>query len=289
MLGMGDCIYQRPLVRTLNRLFKGIDLVTPWPQFFHDLGVKLYPYHCGIRTCQANENRSQHYYADTRTPRSLLGLRYDGIHLQGTYGGPKLTVFQSMEKLCGARMGAIAMDLPDFGPSPIEGDYILVRPVTQRTDWISFSRNPQPEYVAQAAAMARRDGYKLVMVAALTDGVEWLLDPVPEVDVSYMHGELTAETLMRIVAGARGIISPVGWAVPASLAYDVPLLCVVGGQLGNNDPKVLTDPRLVSNRITWATPDRPCYCGNVTHECDREISDLAGFYARFAASIESDK
>jgi hypothetical protein len=215
-----------------------------------------------------------------QVPMPLIGVRYDPPDLHHS-----VTVFESMERLAGVRLKSICMDLPDFGESPINGDYIVARVATVRKDWISYSRNPRPEYIAQAVRMARADGFKIVLVGDVEPGYEDALEPIPDADITYLKGELDTSALMALVAGAKGIIAPIGWVVPAALAFDVPLLAIVGGQLANNHPDVLTDKRLTSNRITWAMPDNPCLCGNVTHECNREISDLAGYYRRFSRGI----
>ena len=264
----------------MRRLYGDIEMITTYPQFFTDLGIRMYPFRTGIRSAQKNVDASMHLFFSHQCPTPLIGVRYDPPDLhQG------VSVFESMERLSGVRLKSIAMDLPDFGPSHIPGDYIVARIATTRTDWISYSRNPLPEYIAQAVAMARADGFKIVLVGDVVPGYEEALEPVPEADVVYLRGELNTDRLMALVAGAKGIIAPIGWVVPASLAFDVPLLAIVGGQLANNHPKVLTDTRLMRNRITWAMPDRPCPCGDVTHNCERTISDLADHYRRFLRSV----
>lgn len=264
----------------MQRLYGGVDHITPWPQLFRDLGMRQFPLNTGIRTAQKNVERS---YYDGNPISPLIQVRYDPPDLHRG-----VTVFESMERLTGTRLKTIVMDLPDFGPSPIAGDYIVARPATVRTDWISYSRNPLPQYIAQAVDMARADGFKIVMVGDVVPGYEDALEPLPTADVSYVRGELNTEQLLALVAGAKGVIAPIGWVVPASLSYDIPLLAIVGGQLANNDPKVLTDKRLLTNRITWAMPDNPCPCGDVTHDCPRQISDLVGYYKRFLASVSGN-
>jgi hypothetical protein len=279
MLGMGDAIYQRPILRAMQRMYGELTLITAYPQFFADLGIRQCPWNSSIRTTQKNVRRSRF---DSNDGTSQIGLRYDPPDLH-----KGVTVFASMERLTGVRMKTICMDLPDFGPPPIAPPYILVRPASIRTDWVSASRNPRPEYIAQAAAMARQDGHKIVLVGDIDPGYEDALLPLPEADVSILDGRLSTEELMALTAHATGVISPVGWAVPASLAYQIPAMIIVGGQNANNHPNVLTDKRLAWNGITWAMPDRPCMCGDILHRCDLEISDLASFYKAFAKSIRS--
>jgi hypothetical protein len=280
MLGLGDCVYQRPILRAMQRLYGRIELSTPWPQFARGLGIRTYPLHSSIRCCEKNLARSRCDNGHATAP--LINLRYDPPDLH-----KGISVYASMERIVGVRLRTIVPDLPDFGPPVVKGDYIVVRPATRREDWISYSRNPRPEYLVQACEWARDEGWRLVMVADIQPGYEDAVLPLPAVDQAWVRGELRTEDLMALVAGARGVIAPIGWVVPVCLSYQVPLLAIVGGQLLNNNPSVLTDPRLIWNGITWAMPDRPCYCGEVTHECDREITDLRTPFEKFSDLVRA--
>lgn len=269
----------------MQGLYGAVELITAYPQFYCDMDMVCHPLNSGIRTAQKNVQRSR-FNHNTMDPRPLMGVRYDPGDLH-----KGMTVFQSMERLSGVRKKTIVMDLPQW-PMPPElrdlvGDnYILTRPATTRTDWISFSRNPLPEYLVMACNWARDDGFKIVMAADIVPGYEDPVIPMATPDVAFMNGELTTEQLMALTANAKGIIAPVGWVVPVALSYQIPSLIVLGGQLANNDPKVLTDPRLMWNRLTWAMPDRPCPCGDVTHRCDRVISNLRPYYDEFLKTVK---
>jgi hypothetical protein len=181
------------------------------------------------------------------------------------------------------------MDLPDFGPSPIAGAYVVVRPVTVRAEWRADTRNPLPDYIAKAAAELQRRGYQVISVADLEEGAEWALDPLPPADVQYHRGELPVEQLLALVQGAAAVIGGIGWLLPAAIAAKVPAWIVCGGQGGYNAPELITSPGMDLSRIEFVVPDRFCRCIQKQHSCDKRISNydqrLAAWADRLPAVV----
>ncbi|MNG04024.1 hypothetical protein D3C84_871280 [compost metagenome] len=162
----------------------------------------------------------------------------------------------------------------------MEGRYVLVRPATVRTEWRADTRNPDPIYIAAAAAEMRHRGYRVVSVADLERGKEWALDPLPPADIQYHAGELQVEPLLALLQHAAALIGGIGWIVPASIAAQVPAWIICGGQGGFNSPEHITDSCMDLSRITFAVPDNFCRCTLKQHTCDKRIADHD---ARFAA------
>ncbi len=255
MQGLGDCIYQRAFLRQFRA---PVYLHTPWPQLYSDM-----PHvHClrpatQLRTQLRNVARQQRW-AVAPGAQGVRHIRYGGA---GIYAG--------MREGFGVQPGPL--DLPDFGPSPVSGRYVVVRPVTVRAEWRADTRNPLPEYIAKAAAEMRRRGYTVVSVADLEDGKEWALDPLPPADLQYHAGELPVEQLLALLQGASAVIGGIGWIVPASIAARVPALIVCGGQGGYNAPELITDRGMDLSRITFLVPDNFCRCTQKQHTCDKRI------------------
>lgn len=263
MKGLGDNIYQRAFLKGLKY---PVWLETPWPELYSDLPlVKVVRPDTRLRTQAKNIRRHSRW---EHAPR--------GRSIQVAYGTGG--IIPGMRNAF--RANPAAFDLPDFGPSPVSGRYVVVRPATVRTEWRADTRNPLPEYLASAAAEMRRRGFTVVSVADLQDGQEWALDPLPEADIRWHAGELPVEQLLALVRHAHAVVGGIGWIVPACIALQVPAWIVCGGQGGYNAPELITDPCMDLRRITFAVPDNFCRCTHKQHDCDKGISD---YDARFAA------
>jgi hypothetical protein len=156
-----------------------------------------------------------------------------------------------------------------------------VRPVTVRAEWLNIARNPRPEYVAHVAAELMRT-HRVISVADLEDGKEWLDGEAPPAHVQNHRGELDMEALLRLVASADVVVGGVGWIVPACIATNTPLFCILGGQGGHNAPSKITDPRMRLSHVRFAEPDHFCHCTDMRHGgCDKRITGFAEQWAAF--------
>lgn len=267
MLGLGDNIYQRPFVKAAAGRGEDLWLETPWPQLYQD----LFGVHC-VRP------KSVPLRTQTKNVRAAPGLFEQepagAQRLVWSYTGKPGSVSAALERGLPLRGEPLVMDMPRFEPAQrIEDPYIVVRPVTVRSEWRADSRNCDPAYIRQLARILRHD-YRVIVVADLQDGAEWMVGDPPRGDVSFLHGELGVSGLLALVEGAAAVLGPVGWIIPAALAYRRPLFCVLGGQGANNHPDRLVDDRLDASKIGWAWPDSFCMCGASTHACDKTISTL---------------
>lgn len=254
MRGLGDSIYSRAFIKQLpGELY--VD--TPWPELLTDLpNVHFIRPQTTLRTQAKNIAR----HADWVMPpgrQPTRQIRY------GTEG-----IIQGMTASFGVMPGEF--DLPPLPPSPEIGKYVVVRPATVRSEWRADTRNPDPEYIYRAAWEARLRGYKVVSVADLQDGAEWLVGELPQAHVQYHKGELPVEQLLALVANASAVIGGIGWLVPAALAAKVPAWIICGGQGGFNSPHQICPS---GSTITFAVPDNFCLCRLKQHNCDKRISD----------------
>lgn len=262
--GLGDNIYERAFVKMLP---KPVYLDTPWPEIYSDIpGVHFIRPQTTLRTQAKNIARHSSWLMPP-AKQPARHIRY------GTEG-----IIPGMIASFGVMPGEF--DLPPLPPSPVQGKYVVVRPATVRSEWRADTRNPDPEYIITAAAEAKARGYKVISVADLVDGVEWMVGDSPYADVRYHKGELPVEQLLALVANTSAVIGGIGWLVPAALSAKVPAWIICGGQGGYNAPELIT-PKGQTN-ITFAVPDNFCRCRLKIHSCDKRISDYDSKLADWA-------
>lgn len=264
MRGLGDNIYQRAFVKPLQDRCT-VYLDTPWPQLYSDLpNVRFIHPVTQLRTQRKNLER---FTSWSQAPRHTQELRI-------AYGSEG--ILRGMRGCFRVPHGEF--DLPDFGPPRFAQPYVVVRPVTIRKEWVAETRNPLPEYVAQAAAHAAALGYRVVSVADLADGHEWALGLPPAHD-RFHAGELGVEQLLALIQGAAAVIGPIGWIVPAAIAANVPAWVICGGQGGFNSPANICSQ---GTRVSFAVPDNFCKCKLKQHDCDKRISNHENQFAQWA-------
>jgi hypothetical protein len=272
MLGLGDSIYCRAVLRELAKT-REVYAYTPWPTLLADTQIKCVKPTTRLRTQNKNMDRPYNW-------ASVPGI-VDARTL--TYTGRPGTMLQALCESVGVKAETL-----DFSGPPVANldrePYILVRPVTRRTEWKSDSREPRAEYLCEAVE-AMRPHYRIISVADIAPPHEVAVPPLPWADETYHNGEKTVEELLALVAGAAGVVAGVGWAVPACIAYRTPLFLVYGGCLGHNGPARIMDPRLDTSRIYGVMPDSPCHCRDSSHACTKSIADLDRHIEAFAAGL----
>jgi ADP-heptose:LPS heptosyltransferase len=147
----------------------------------------------------------------------------------------------------------------------------LLRPVTEREEWLNRARNPLPEYIAEAADILRARGFFVVLVADIDPDKEWLVGDLPASDMEILSGELGVVQLMALAQRADVVVGGSGWIVPAAIANRTPTVIVCGGQGAHNAPTKIVPP-LDGGSLGWVIPDRYCMCADMLHPCRKEIS-----------------
>jgi hypothetical protein len=275
MQGLGDNIYQRPVLRELCAS-RTVYLQTPWPQLYSDLPIRCVQPSTRLRTQLKNALRPELKWSDVPTHLAAKAIHY-------TADG--LPMVEGLCKAAGVKAASLVFDLPRFDPPSIKRrPYIVVRPATIRKEWVAASRNPLPEYIARAAEKLR-EHFHVVSVADLVPGEEWAVPPLPYADEQFHAGELQLEQLLGLVGGAAGVVGGVGWLVPAAVAYQTPMLLIYGGQGTHNSPKRVLDPRMDTSLIYEAIPDRLCMCASKDHACDKRIAKFDEHLERWTSQL----
>ena len=170
----------------------------------------------------------------------------------------------------------LGKEWPSLPPSPVKGDYVLVRPATRRLDWQNETREPRAGYVEAISRMVRRRGLRVVSAGWLDRKRERLVGGLPEADLRFERGELELGQLLALAKGARLVVGAVGWIVPFGALWSRrPTLVVAGGQGGYNAPAVVVPPG-TGEVMRWLIPTNYCGCRKKAHNCPKVIDDFEG-------------
>lgn len=267
MHGLGDNLYQRCVIREVPG---DVILMTPWPQIYADLPIRCLPAKSTLRTQAKNERRSVF-------SRMLVGRPAKRWH----YVSSDAPIPQAL-----AAQFGVTPRVFDGPPvvAPSREPYIVVRPATIRKEWRADSRNPHAGYIDRAV-QALRGRFRIVSVADLRDGEEWPSEPLPYADERYHEGQLPVEQLLGLVAGAAGVVGGVGWAVPAAVAYRVPMLLLFGGWGKHNGPARIFGRPMDISQIDKVFPDAFCMCSSYAHACNKRVSNIDARVDAFALRL----
>lgn len=272
--GLGDNVYQRPFIRAAASRIKNLYLKTPYPEIYADIdNVKFIEHGDNYRCARKSMVGSKRCFVQPPRNTETVKIGYTAHDLEHSN---IFAAFDAQLPMCGA---PFVFDLPDTGPSKIakfiRRPFVIVRPVTVRAEWDNSTRNPLPEYIAQAACAARKAGFATVSIADVDNVDECFVGDPPDVDFAYNDGRYDVNELIAAVRASAGVIGGVGWAVPFCIATATPLLCVLGGCGAHNAPHIIAPPNIVdSSRVIWAIPDRYCMCAVHVHDCDKRIADM---------------
>jgi hypothetical protein len=278
MHGLGDNIYQRAFIREIKDT---VYLRTCWPQLYCDLSNVLpVKQNTRLRTQKTNIDRQPGYiWNSSPIIRPAKKIRYGNALLRGR------SILDEMRICFG--IDAKKFDLPVFDLLPIKKPYAVVRPVTIREEWKNPARNPEPQYIVNAAIELKKSGFTTISVADLQNGIEW--SPLlPECDIIYNNGELVFDELMGLIRGASVVVGGVGWIVPAAIAAGVPLIVILGGQGGYNAPEKITGKPMCLEKVQWIYPDNFCRCVNKMHQCNKTITEFENRFRRVLLNVQTN-
>ncbi len=274
MFGLGDSLYMRPVVRELAKQ-DTVQVETPWPFVFNDLdNVFCTPARTSLRT-QAKNMRSADYTKRIEgRPSHKLHLRYKAAEI-----ARGMSILESLERSVGVVLpDEVDMSIPRLQNAPRQNNMVFVRPVTLRREWLNSARAPDPTYIADVVRWVNTEGYTTFCIADVKPKEEWIVEPAPPTKFHILNGGLPSERMLQLAAGCDFLLGGVGFIVPLALATKTPLFCILGGNGAYNHPRVLTDPRVLSENIGWGVPDKFCLCTDDRHDCDKTISNLQEQY-----------
>lgn len=262
MQGLGDNVYQVPVVKWLTTRHREVYIHTPWPQLYRDLhGVRVCSFKDALRTQQKNQSQ----FRFERPP-----LRFDAVHHLSYVAAQRKgqALWRGLAEC--VNMPPESYHLALSSPVPYRQRVVVVRPATVRREWMAPARNPRQEYIQTALDVAKARGYCTVVVADIAEPDEVYDGFRPEgADVYYERGELRLEALQDLVRSAHAVISGVGFMAPLCMAVGTPALIIHGGAGGWNAPEIIDAP--AAGKLTHLLPTSYCRCQNHQHACDKII------------------
>lgn len=263
MQGLGDNIYQRPYVKALAQLGQ-VYINTSWPELYSDIeGVHFVKPTTTLRTQKKHyDSIDIEWEQMPSNPDKAVGFGYGG-------GLERTTIPATMRNSSGI-VNPPDMDMPHFEFNTNDIPIAFVRPATERKEWLNKARNPKPEYIAKAVD-ALKDTHHIVSVADIDGDNEWKIGDI-YADSRFENGELSLSEMLGLFQAADVIIGGVGWILPAAIAAKKHAIIIGGGQLGHNHIDRLVDPLMDLSRIHYIAPEDGCYCVNMRHDCNKEIT-----------------
>lgn len=294
MQGLGDNIYQRPIVVELAKHHQ-IEINSSWPQLYSDLpGVTcVMDSPTTLRTQLKNVNSNKDKFSRPSLPQSAIkfDLRYS--HKSGCALYTEL-IASVTKALVHPYEFYSPLSLPTFYLShevahilSMNKPIAVIRPATIRTEWPAPARNPDSEYLCKASAILRGLGWHVIVVADLKAGEEMIVGDLPDCDQAYISGQLSFEELMCLSIGADLIVGGVGWIVPFSYAAKQKAIVISGGALGLNAPTIICPPQHRNDtNVQYMLPDRGCFCKDSRHQCHPNSKIITDFEKRFHKRLE---
>lgn len=230
MLGLGDSLHQRALVRSLLKDGRQVFVSTTWPAVYHDLPVTLVRAPTRLRTQAKNAEAGG--FARSAPPA--------GCEVRHVQYGPETVrdcggVLAAMSKESGIPCGNdFILPVPDSWMTDrirallkSKRPIMVVRPLTVRAEWSNEARNPDPQAYS-ALYDAIRGDYLTVSIADLEEGAEWLVPPNLPADVVFHRGELRFEELAVLFKHAALVFTAPGFSLLLAQAVSTPHVGVFG-------------------------------------------------------------
>ncbi|WP_237929957.1 hypothetical protein [Buttiauxella sp. S19-1] len=273
MHGIGDNINQRSFVKALADKGHEIWLKTPLPEIYSDIpGVHFVRTCTPLRTQKLSEQCSQVQFVEAPLGVPRQRIFYGNGHLlQGS-------IFDAMEQQFG--IAPAPLDLPSYEPANIKttaGKPIaVIRPTSERVEWHNASRGPLNQYIDDVSRQLAAAGFHVISIADVQEGQEWIPDGEPFAHQKFHHGELSIWEMLALVECADIVLTGACVVMHAALAYGKPMICLQGGNGGNNHHSKVTDPRCMDlSQALFIYPDNYCRCQEMKHQCEKTISNLA--------------
>lgn len=270
MLGLGDNIHQRAIIRQLMKEYN-VTLETPWPCIYRDFvghGLRLVNRSCTLRTQAKNARRERNAFSVRRNYQKIQKVWY--THDQVRNNGGFLAAMCANSRL---PKGDFSLPVPAAwvekareAIGETDKPIMVYRPLVTRTEWDGcMQRNPDPAaYVEIAKAI--KDRFYVVSIADLAPKIEWIVSDPIGADIEFHAGELDAEAIAGLMGIAGLVYCSPGFGLVMAQAVGAPMVAVFGGH---------ESARLYNHGSAtdcFVEPEKPCECFSKLHKCDKRIN-----------------
>lgn len=291
--GIGDNIHQRPFVLDALKRFDEVYIRTAFPDIFYaGTGVKCLRRitHLPAVNARSENSGKKGYYAPE--PKNVThSVRFNYGHHIPTIHRPILHSFNDQFKHSDFKNISIKFPCKEEWKDEarkVIGRKAKGKPIcfaklpTLRNEWVGMkelSRNPRKGYIEHLVKKLAGD-YYIVSALDLEGYCETIFADVPKcVDMVAHHGEFSMTAMFGLVGISSLIITPPCNTLLMGIAFDVPTFAVFGGF---SPSAIYTDPLKTPN-YGFVAPKKDCFCFNVNHNCDKDISltDLSKEFEKF--------
>jgi len=278
MLGLGDCLHERAIIRQYQ--VKGFDvwLESPWVSVFHDLiplGLKVIRRPTSLRTQSKNSSRELADFSRVAPPQHVRKIRIwyspDGVRGKGSVLGAICDATQ-----CDIAQADFRLPVPPAWRVKAQAwidkwrptkPIMIYRPLVDRTEAAPMCAVRNPAHDNYATLFKEiNDRFFVVSVADLVPRKEWMVGKDVRVDARCHSGELEFETLAALFSMSALVFTSPGFAVPLAQAVETPVVCVFGGYENSKSfAGTKFSPYLGIDTI------KPCDCFCHNHRCNKVI------------------
>lgn len=275
MLGLGDNLHQRAIVKYYIQESYEVYLKTPWPQIYYDLDITTILVDSTLRAQNKNVSRIKNdsplplpcfsktkkiwYTAKgVRDSKSILGamLNESGVPIDkfDFSFNPKYEWIELARKIIG---------LTNTKSKPI----LFYRPLIERTEWNGCAnRNPEKESYETLINHIAKDFF-VISIADIKNNEEWISGGNIKADLTLHDGKISFEELCGLMYLSRLVFCSPGFALVMAQSMGIPNICVYGGR--ENSEAYELGARITSS--LGINTIKPCMCFDHTHECIKEI------------------
>ncbi len=272
MLGVGDNLHQRAVVRELMKKYE-VWLQTFYVSMYHDLTAN------GLKLLSFRRPRGRirdDAPADAPAPRGAtnkeITYRRESIHRCGSILAamfdsvdlpfPAAPDFTYPVPASGLRKARALIDSCNTGGLPL----MIYRPIVQNHVWPCPSRSPDSVAYAELYESIR-ESFFTVSVADLTRN-EWIVGAEQPANIKLHHGEVDFETLAGLFSEASLVFANPGFAPVLAQAVGAPTIIVYGGNESHRTTNVVGEHQAKTLAIQCSPQ---CECHQRFHACGKWI------------------
>ena len=266
MQGLGDSIYQTPIISHLCTKYLKVHLVTTWPQIYpKHRRLAFFRKETLLRTQSKNLQRSGDIFETGRPALTHESIKLS--YIQAQQNG--LPFYMGLMQSAGVSFNYYL----DLLKEPAERKRIaIVKPATIRKEWPAASRNPLQKYIQLSIDVLNSLGIETIVLADIKEGEEEYAEFRPQrASHYYEKGELPVEQIMQMVQESCIVVSGVGFMAPMCIATGTPAVIIHGGAGGWNRPELIDAPG--RGKLTHILPTNYCMCKKPEHACDKIIEN----------------